>query len=230
MIEPAPAAPPALVIFDCDGVLIDSEVVFARALSECLIAAGFPATLEEALVLGFGSNRRTLAAAVEARFGRALPEDFFEVFGECAHAAFDPERLAMPGVAELLGGLAAPVCVASNGHLERVRRRLAIAGLLQFFDPHVFSASEVARGKPAPDLFLHAASRLGVAAADCVVVEDSTIGVAAAVAARMPVVGFCGGSHCADGHADRLRAAGCSHVFSRMPELAEYLRAAASDY
>jgi HAD superfamily hydrolase (TIGR01509 family) len=128
----------------------------------------------------------------------------------------------MPGVADLLAALGVPVCVASNGHLDRVRRRLDIAGLLAFFDPHVFSASQVPRGKPAPDLFLHAAARFGVPAAACTVVEDSTVGVMAAVAAGMPVVGFCGGGHCRDGHADRLRAAGAGEIFTRMPDLAGY--------
>jgi beta-phosphoglucomutase-like phosphatase (HAD superfamily) len=116
-----------------------------------------------------------------------------------------------------------PRCVASNGHLERVRQRLALAGLLGYFEPHVFSAIQVAHGKPAPDLFLFAARQLGVAPKDCVVVEDSIPGVEAAVAARMPVVGFCGGGHCPEGHAYRLMAAGCSHVFAEMPDLAAFL-------
>lgn len=214
---------PALVIFDCDGVLVDSELVFAQSLRECLATAGFQTSFEEAMALGFGSNRASLAAAVEDRFGRPLPDDFFETFGACAHAAFEADKLAMPGIADLLGALAVPVCVASNGHLERVRHRLTIAGLLRFFDPHVFSASQVARGKPAPDLFLHAAAQFGVSAAACTVVEDSTIGVAGALAAGMTVVGFSGGSHCRDDHAERLAAAGCHRVFARMTELAEYL-------
>jgi beta-phosphoglucomutase-like phosphatase (HAD superfamily) len=94
----------------------------------------------------------------------------------------------------------------------------------RFCDPHVFSASQVAYGKPAPDLFLFAAQRLGAAPEDCIVVEDSIPGVEAAVAAGMPVVGFCGGGHCPDGHADRLIAAGCSRVFAKMPDLAAFLR------
>jgi beta-phosphoglucomutase-like phosphatase (HAD superfamily) len=99
-----------------------------------------------------------------------------------------------------------------------------MTGLLPFFDPHVFSAIQVAHGKPAPDLFLFAAERLGAAPEDCIVVEDSIPGVEAAVAAGMPVIGFCGGGHCPDGHAGRLLAAGCSHVFARMPDLAAFLR------
>ncbi len=129
----------------------------------------------------------------------------------------------MPGVEALLNALPTARCVASNGHLDRVRDRLALTGLLRFFDPHVFSATQVASGKPAPDLFRLAARRLGAHPASCIVVEDSVIGVAAAVAAGMPVLGFCGGSHCSDGHADQLVAAGCSQVFAEMADLADYL-------
>jgi len=215
---------PDLVIFDCDGVLVDSELIFARVLAECLVAMDFPTTIEEAVTLGFGKNRATLSAAVEARFGHALPDAFFATFAARSAAVFERELLPVPGVEELLAALPLPRCVASNGHLDRVRTRLAVTRLLPFFDPHVFSAIQVAAGKPAPDLFLFAAGRLGTPPQRCIVVEDSAAGVEAAIAAQMPVVGFCGGSHCADGHADRLIAAGCSQVFARMPDLAAYLR------
>ena len=104
-----------------------------------------------------------------------------------------------------------------------MREHLALTGLLRFFDPHVYSAIQVAAGKPAPDLFLLAAERLGAAPAACIVVEDSVVGVAAAIAAGMPVVGFCGGSHCPADHAQELIAAGCSRVFTHMDELGWYL-------
>jgi HAD superfamily hydrolase (TIGR01509 family) len=214
---------PNLVIFDCDGVLVDSEVIFARILAECLTAADFPATAEEALTLGVGKNRDSLTAAVEDRYGRALPDGFFDAMREQSAIALARELEPMPGVEALLNALTAARCVASNGHLGRVRERLALTGLLRFFDPHVFSATQVASGKPAPDLFLLAARQLGARPADCTVVEDSVIGVAAAVAAGMPVLGFCGGSHCFDGHADQLVAAGCSRVFARMTDLAAHL-------
>ena len=212
-----------LVIFDCDGVLVDSEVIFARILGECLSAADFPATAAEALALGFGRNRDTLSAAVAGRFGRALPDGFFEAMRAQTAVALERELVPVPGIEALLTALPTARCVASNGHLDRVRERLALTGLLRFFDPHVFSAIQVARGKPAPDLFLMAAGRLAVPPAQCTVVEDSVIGVAAAVAAGMPVVGFCGGSHCLGDHAEQLLAAGCSHVFARMSELAAHL-------
>jgi HAD superfamily hydrolase (TIGR01509 family) len=216
-------AVPELVIFDCDGVLVDSEMIFARVLGACLSAAGFPATADEALGLGFGKNRESLTTAVESQFRRALPENFFDVLRARTAEVFGCELEPMPGVGDLLAALPGPCSVASNGHLDRVRERLALTGLLRFFDPHVFSATQVASGKPAPDLFLYAAARLHTQPDGCLVVEDSIAGVEAAHAAGMPAVGFHGGSHCPAGHADRLRAAGCLRVFARMPDLATYL-------
>ena len=213
---------PDLVIFDCDGVLVDSELIFARVLAECLVAVDFPTTIDEAITLGFGKNRTTLSAAVAAQFGRALPDTFFETFAVRSAAAFEHELSPMAGIEDLLTALPMSRCVASNGRLERVRQRLALTRLLPFFDPHVFSASQVAFGKPAPDLFLFAAQRFGARPGDCTVVEDSVPGVEAAIAAQIPVVGFCGGSHCPDDHADRLIAAGCSRVFAKMPDLAAF--------
>jgi HAD superfamily hydrolase (TIGR01509 family) len=191
-----------LVIFDCDGVLVDSELIFARLLAERLTAVDFPTTIDEAITLGFGKDRTTLSAAVAARFGRALPDAFFDTFAASSAAAFEHELLPVAGVEDLLAGLPVPRCVASNGRLDRVAGRLWQA---------------------APDLFLFAAQRLGTAPEDCIVVEDSIPGVEAAVAAGMPVVGFCGGGHCPDGHADRLIAARCSGVFAKMPDLAAFL-------
>ena len=214
---------PNLIIFDCDGVLVDSELIFARILAECLTAADFSTTIDEAIILGFGANRDALSAAVAARFGRALPDTFFEMFAARSAAAFELELSATAGVEDLLAALPLPRCVASNGHLVRVRQRLAMTGLLPFFDPHVFSAIQVAHGKPAPDLFLFAAERFATAPEGCIVVEDSIPGVEAAVAAQMPVVGFCGGGHCPKDHAERLIAAGCSQVFARMADLSVFL-------
>ncbi len=214
---------PALVIFDCDGVLIDSEIVFGRVLGECLIAEGFPISIAEAMMLGIGKNRLNLTAEVEHRFGRSLPDKFFETMRAQVDIAFERELRPIPGIEELLTGLAVPRCVASNSHLDRVRHALSVTQLLPLFEPHVFSASQVARGKPAPDLFLFAAGQLDARPQECLIVEDSTTGVEAAIAAGMPVVGFCGGSHCPGDHADRLTDAGCSRVFARMADLASFL-------
>lgn len=214
----------ALVIFDCDGVLVDSEVIFGRVLGECMIAADFPITMDEAMVFGLGKNRITLTAAVESRFGRSLPEGFFEAMRARVDLAFERELTPIAGIEELLESLSAPRCVASNSHLDRVRHALTLTRLLPLFEPHIFSASQVERGKPAPDLFLFSARQLGAQPADCIVIEDSATGVEAARAAGIPVVGFCGGSHCPSGHADQLLAAGCSHVFAQMPSLGAFLR------
>lgn len=215
---------PDLVIFDCDGVLLDSEILFARVLADCLAEAGFPALdVSGALALGFGRNRDTLLAAIEDRLGRPPPPDFIEVMRARSSALLASELRPMKGIAELLAGLSVPRCVASNGHHERVRERLALAGLLRFFDPHVFGASQVARGKPAPDLFLFAAARLGARPERCLVIEDSPIGVTAARAAGMTAIGFCGGSHCPEGHAGTLLAAGAAHAFPHAADLAAHL-------
>ena len=141
----------------------------------------------------------------------------------CVDLAFERELVPITGIEELLAALPAPRCVASNSHLDRVRHALSVTRLLPLFDPHVFSASQVERGKPAPDLFLFAAQQLGTAPEGCIVIEDSATGVEAAIAAGMPVVGFCGGSHCPGDHADQLLAAGCSRVFATTLDLAAYL-------
>jgi HAD superfamily hydrolase (TIGR01509 family) len=222
MALPLPARP-ALVIFDCDGVLVDSEVIASRVLGECLVAAGFPLGLEEAIAIGVGTHSGTLAAAIEARFGRALPDGFLIGMRAAVMRAFTGELKPVAGIVELLGALGLPCCVASNSHIDRVRHALGVTGLDGFFGAHVFSAAMVKAGKPAPDLFLFAAARMGVPPGDCLVVEDSVLGVAAARAALMPVVGFCGGSHCRPGHAEILLKAGCRHVFADIAELANCL-------
>ena len=152
----------ALVIFDCDGVLIDSEIIFGRVLGECLIGANFPITIDEAILLGFGKNRFTLTAEIESRFGRSLPEEFFDIMRRGIDIAFERELRVIPGIEELLAALPGRRCVASNSHLDRVRHALSVSRLLPLFEPHIFSASQVERGKPAPDLFLFAARELGV--------------------------------------------------------------------
>jgi HAD superfamily hydrolase (TIGR01509 family) len=213
---------PGLVIFDCDGVLVDSEHIDTRIRSECLQAAGFPITADE-LGSHSGISGRGLVEMIERRFGRPLPDRFMETTRAKIMRAFTDELRAIEGISELLGSLTMPVCVASNSHLERVRHSLEVTALLRFFEPHLFSAIMVEHGKPAPDLFLFAAERLNVSPGDCLVIEDSVHGVMAAKAAGMEVVGFYGGSHCQAGHADRLAGAGCQYVFARISEVGEFI-------
>jgi len=214
---------PGLIIFDCDGVLVDSEVIDARIRSECFQAEGFPITAQE-LEEHPGISRAGLIELIEGRFGRPLPEGFMETTRAKIVRAFTDELQAIEGISELLQSVKIPICVASNSHPDRVRHSLKVTGLWEFFDPHVFSAAMVERGKPAPDLFLFAAERLNVGPDDCLVIEDSVHGTVAAQAAGMPVIGFCGGSHCKIGHAERLLGAGCMRVFARMSDFGEFLQ------
>jgi HAD superfamily hydrolase (TIGR01509 family) len=214
---------PGLVIFDCDGVLIDSEVIANRVLGEALLAHGFGTTFDEVVEIGLGKNETTLRLAIEAAFGRSLPEDFVPNMRADVMRAFDTELTAISGVRELLAALSTLFCVASNSHIDRVRHALRVTDLLRYFDTRIFTAAMVARGKPAPDLFLFAAERLGVPPARCLVVEDSVGGVVAAREAGMRTVGFCGGAHCRAGHRETLLAAGGELVFAKMTELREFL-------
>ena len=217
--------PSALLIFDCDGVLIDSELLACGAEAACLVALGIDVTVEDILERYLGIGLTTMLADLEARLGRtqpALPADFADTLRQAVAAAFEAGLRPMPGIETVLQALPQPRCVASGSAPERLRHSLALTGLLPLFDPHIFSATQVPRGKPAPDLFLFAAEQMGVAAADCMVIEDSVPGVQAAVAAGMRVVGFTGGSHCRPGHAERLRAAGAAvacHDLRDLPAL-----------
>ena len=215
--------PPELVIFDCDGVLVDSEVIASRIFAACLAEIGVTLSIEQAMTFGVGKSAAALGAALEQAFGRPLPADFIERMRARVMAAFTDELRAVDGVEQLLAALTLPRCVASNSHIDRVRHALAATGLLSHLDPHIYTAAMVARGKPAPDLFLFAASRHRVAPGRCLVVEDSPGGVVAALAAGMPVIGFVGASHCTPGHGAVMRAAGCIEVFTRMDELAKFL-------
>jgi HAD superfamily hydrolase (TIGR01509 family) len=216
-----------LVIFDCDGVLIDSELLSVRADVECLAEYGIDLSAEEILERYTGISMAGMLADLEMRYGRGLP-DFARRHRERLRRLFGADLRAIPGVTAALDSLACRVCVASSSTPERLRHALSLVGLLDRFDPNIFSAAEVAHGKPAPDLFLHAADRMGITPQRCVVVEDSLPGVAAAVAAGMTAIGFTGGSHCRPGHDARLAEAGAALVIERMarlmPALASRLR------
>ncbi len=208
-----------LVIFDCDGVLVDSEAIACRVDAEILSALGFPIAFEEFRDRYVGISTATMCADIEARHGRRLPADIADRLLAAVLAAFEAELAPIPGIPEALRAIGAPRCVASSSDPPRIRRSLEIAGLLGLFEPHLFSATMVARGKPAPDIFLHAAASMGVAPRGCVVVEDSIPGVQAARAAGMRVLGFTGGGHCGPGHGARLAAAGAALVFDDMAQL-----------
>ena len=207
-----------LVIFDCDGVLIDSELLSVEADLACLSEEGLDLSAEEILERYTGISMAGMLADLEARFGRSFP-DFADRHRRRLHALFEAGLKPIPGAAELLASLACKACVASSSTPERLRHALALVGLFDRFRPHIFSATEVARGKPAPDLFLYAAARMGVAPKRCVVIEDSIPGIVAAASAGMTAIGFTGGAHCRPGHDRRLFAAGAALVIGAIAQL-----------
>lgn len=209
-----------LVIFDCDGVLVDSEVLFARVMAEVLSDCGYAIDTETAIARFTGISTPSMVAEIEAEWGRPLPEDFVQRCRARADTLFDGELQAVDGIDAVLDAHAPRRCVASSSSPARIRRSLHSTGLARHFaDETLFSAAMVDRGKPAPDLFLYAAAEMGAAAADCIVIEDSVPGVTAAVAAGMTVLGFAGASHIRDGHAARLHETGVARVFETMAEL-----------
>ena len=209
-----------LVIFDCDGVLVDSEVLFNRIAAEEFTRCGVPMDTETAIARFTGISAPNMIATIEAETGKTIPEDFAQRCRARANEVFDAELEAIAGIDAVLAAHAPRRCVASSSSPTRIRRSLRSTGLYGHFeDDAIFSAVMVENGKPAPDLFLHAAAAMGAVAADCIVVEDSRAGVQAGVAAGMTVLGFTGASHTRDGHAERLREIGADHVFDDMAAL-----------
>lgn len=208
-----------MVIFDCNGVLIDSEPIAAAVTAEEFTRAGFPLTPE--IVARYFTGRRStdMFAAVEAATHRKLPANFSAIVAAAMLRRFRIELRAMPHMSYALTWLRGPKCVASSSTLDRIRVSLETTGLLRFFEPHLFSASDVPRGKPAPDLLLHAAAKMRVAPADCIVVEDSAAGVAAAHAAGMTPIGFVGGAHADASTGASLMAAGARTIIADMRSL-----------
>jgi HAD superfamily hydrolase (TIGR01509 family) len=205
-----------LIIFDNDGVLVDSEPISNTILSGYLTELGHPTSYEDSLRDYMGAAVHRVHDLVFERTGRRLPEDFDHTLHSRVFAAFERELQPVPGVVDVLAELRAlgvPYCVASSGSHERIRVGHRSAGLAEWFrEEIVFSAEDVGRGKPAPDLFLHAAAAMGVPPERCVVVEDSRLGVQAAQAAGMDVLGF-------TAMTPALRLAGAKEFFAEMKEL-----------
>ena len=220
---------PKLVIFDCDGVLVDSEPISMAVTRATLARHGLETTAAQAQDLFLGVSAASARKAAEALLGTPLPADFETRLALETVAAFEGALQGIAGVREAVAALGAPVCVASSSSPERIQASLALVGYADLFGPHVFSAQEVEHGKPAPDLLLHAALKLGVAPADCLVVEDSAAGVEAARRAGMQAFGFVGGSHhLGRDYGKRLKAAGASLVFDAMRELPKLVAHAAA--
>jgi HAD superfamily hydrolase (TIGR01509 family) len=213
-----------LVIFDCDGVLVDSEVISCRAHAETLTRHGYPITEEQVLHRFLGVSDREARQTIEREIGRELPADFEAQVKQATLKFYAGDLKAIAGVAAAIAAIDLPKCVASSGTPEKIRHGLECAGLHEQLAPHIFSATQVKRGKPAPDLFLFAAEQMRAAPERCLVIEDSVPGVTGAVAAGMTVLGFHGGSHCQPGHADKLRDAGATVVFDDMRQLPDLVR------
>jgi HAD superfamily hydrolase (TIGR01509 family) len=208
-----------LVIFDCDGVLVDSEVISCRAHAETLTRHGYPITSEQVFHRFLGRSARQANLEVEAELGRALPDDFHLQLRDELYRTFEADLEPIPHIHSALDAITQPVCVASSGSHQRMRISLGRTRLYERFAPNIFSASQVSNGKPAPDLFLFAAEQMNVAPERCVVIEDSVPGVTGGRAAGMTVLGFHGGSHCQPGYAEMLRAAGAIATFDDMRQL-----------
>lgn len=214
------------VIFDFDGVLLESEAAGNRQIAEYLTRIGHPTTPEQSMANFMGLSGADFHSAIEGWIGRAIPDDF-----HTARADAD-RRVLEEGLPEVAGAIrfvcslppSLPRAIASSSSTEWISRHLEHLGIRDVFGDKIFSGREhVTRGKPAPDLYLHAAEALGVDIDRCVILEDSPVGVTGAVASGAHVIGLCAGSHCAPDHADRLRALGVRDIAHDFGEVARLI-------
>ncbi len=212
--------PPKLVIFDCDGVLVDSEPISVAVLLDVLAKAGCHIDAATSYATMLGRSLTSVMAMVRDEYGLELTDDHLIDLRTQLYARFRSDLKPIAGVAEAVNAIGCARCVASSSQMERIRLSLSVTGLLDLLSPHIFSATMVENGKPAPDLFLFAAQQMGVSPADCVVIEDSTAGIQAAQAAGMRVVAFTGGSHAGPANLDqRARALAPWAIIDRMDQL-----------
>jgi HAD superfamily hydrolase (TIGR01509 family) len=212
---------PAAVLFDCDGVLVDSERLMNQEFTAMLNDLGLPYTPQQTVRTFMGRSMKSCLQIVQSQLGHPVPDDFLTVLDQRAYAVFAEQLQPVAGIEALLDTLDArgtPYAVASSGSHDKMRTTLGITGLLPRLEGRITSATEVAHGKPAPDVFLLAAERLGVTPRDCVVIEDSLLGIQAALAAEMRVIGFA-----AMVSADEMRHAGATAVAQTMPEVGALL-------
>ncbi len=203
---------PNLIMFDCDGVLVDSELLSIGGVVSVLNEAGVPAT-QAMIARYFGMKQADIMLKVSEETGHDVPLDVSARIWPAIRDRFAAELKPTPGLADFLRRHPdVPRCVASSSGPDRIRNSLELTGLAGFFGENIFSSSQVARGKPEPDLFLFAAASMGVEPRSCVVIEDSRFGVAGALAAGMRAVGYAGGSHIEPHHARALAEAGALYV------------------
>lgn len=209
-----------LVIFDCDGVLVDSEPLSIRVLIDAVKANGGELGEQQAYQRFLGRSMAHMVSVLDADFGIHADAAFLERMRQDLYRSFEADLQPIAGIADALSVMPWRRCVASSSQPERIRLSLGLAGLLGFFEPHVFSATMVKNGKPAPDLFLHAAREMGAEPSDCIVIEDSPAGILAAQRAGMAVFAFTGGSHAdRDEYRTEIAALSPNVVFDAMPDL-----------
>lgn len=215
------------IIFDFDGVLLESEFELNRLTAELLTQLGHETTTDQALAKFTGLSGKDVVGAIEAHIGGAIPDLFHERMRESSRRVLRDGIEPVIGAVEFVRSLPPelPKAVASSSSTKWLYGHLDHLGLAEVFGPHVYSGHEhVERGKPAPDIYLHAADQLGVAIRECVIVEDSRVGVTGALASGARVIGFAAGSHCTDGYEDVLRALGVREVARSFEELERMLR------
>ena len=216
-----------VLIFDCDGVLIDSEILICRLAAEEMTRFGYAITTSEVIRRFAGRPEGEMKEEILRDWGRPVPENYSERINTLTVEAYATELKIMPGMHEALEKITLPVCVASSSYPSKLRLGLETVGLYDRFAPNIISGTLVARGKPEPDVFLFAAGWMKTSPRNCLVVEDSVPGVRSAIRAGMQVLGFTGGTHCGPEQDDRLREAGASVIFSDMRELPELLHRSA---
>ena len=208
-----------LVIFDCDGVLVDSERITNTVFAEMLNDLGLSVTLEDMFDRFVGNSMNRCLEIIQDMLGKPVPDNFVVEYRQKTNQALTENLKPVEGIKEVIDRLLLPYCVASSGEHQKMQTTLGLTGLLPYFADKLFSVTEVTRGKPYPDVFLYAAETMGVNPARCAVVEDTAIGVQAGVAAGMTVFGYA-----ALTKPERLQKAGASHVFNNMKMLPELLQ------
>ena len=214
--------PDMLFLFDCDGVLVDSEVIAAEVDAKLFAEAGYPVSVDDVIHRFAGLTFRMMMAEIESETGRKLAtEELLTKQRELLDRRLAKEVRAVAGVEDLLGNLDGERCVCSNASSERLQITLGRSGLYESFVPHIFSAVEVGdhQPKPSPNVYSYAAEQFGKEPSDCIVIEDSVFGIMAGRAAGMRVVGFTGGAHTWPSHADLLTEAGAETVINRLKDL-----------
>lgn len=215
---------PELLIFDFDGVLIDSEQMGCQVWADMFGKLGIDVSVETMLTHYTGKSGPNICSQVENDYGCSLPVDFLDQVNTAVEGLFETELDVVNGVHETMEKLRLPMCVASGSRPERLFQCLRVTGLDKYFNKeNVFSSHEVKNGKPAPDIFLYAAKKMNVAPEKCIVIEDSIAGVQAGKAAGMYVLGFSGGSHCREDHPGKLKTVGADVNFSSFALLPEII-------